>query len=155
MSQRKFSFLWKVIQYPPQALYALGLGGLIGRMVLLLTTTGRKSGKTRVTPLQYEEMGSAIYVASARGIDADWFRNIAHNPHVFVRVGSRKFAGHAEATTDPHRIADFLESRLRQHPKMMSAILRTEGVPRNPSRADLEAFAAHSAMAVITPLSKK
>lgn len=155
MSQRKLSFLWKIIQYPPQALYALGLGALIGRMVLLLTTIGRRSGKARVTPLQYEEMGSSIYVASARGKDADWFRNIAHDPNVSVQVGSRKFAGHAEATTDPRRIADFLEAKLLHHPKMTGAILRTEGVARNPSRADLEAYATHSAMAIITPLNKK
>ena len=34
-----------------KALYALGLGRLIGRLILLLTTTGRKSGLPRVTPL--------------------------------------------------------------------------------------------------------
>jgi len=48
-----------------RALYALGLGRLIGRLILLLTTTGRKSGLPRVTPLQYSEpistAGSAIF----------------------------------------------------------------------------------------------
>ena len=46
------------------------------RMVLLLTTIGRKSGLPRITPLQYEEIDGAYYVASARGAQADWFRNI-------------------------------------------------------------------------------
>jgi len=37
-----------------KALYAVGLGPVVGRLVLLLTTTGRKTGLPRVTPLQYE-----------------------------------------------------------------------------------------------------
>jgi deazaflavin-dependent oxidoreductase (nitroreductase family) len=89
MSKKRIFSLWKITQYPPQVLYAVGLGGLIGKLVLLLTTTGRKSGKARVTPLQYEEMDNAIYGASARGKEADWFRNIVHDPNVFVRIGSR------------------------------------------------------------------
>jgi deazaflavin-dependent oxidoreductase (nitroreductase family) len=42
-------------------------------LVLLLTTTGRKSGRPRQTRLQYEKEGGVIYVASARGQQADWF----------------------------------------------------------------------------------
>jgi hypothetical protein len=34
-------FLWRLIRTPPRTAYALGLGKLIGRYVLLLTTTGR------------------------------------------------------------------------------------------------------------------
>ena len=44
---------------------------LIGRMILLLTSTGRKSGLPRVTPLQYEEIDGAWYVASAKGARAE------------------------------------------------------------------------------------
>jgi hypothetical protein len=47
-------------------LYARGLGRLIGHMILLLTTIGRKSGFPRVIPLQYEEIDGAWYVASAK-----------------------------------------------------------------------------------------
>ena len=106
-----------------KVLYAIGLGRLIGRMIVLLTTTGRKSGLPRVTPLQYEEIDGAIYVASARGTKSDWFRNILANPRVNVRVKSRRFEGIAEPVTDPVRIADFIELRLRRHRKMINAIL--------------------------------
>ena len=99
-----------------KALYALGLGRLIGRMILLLTTTGRKSGLQRVTPLQYEEIDGAWYVASAKGTKADWFQNILANRHVQVRVKARHVHGSAEPITDPTRIADFLSLRLQRHP---------------------------------------
>ena len=135
-----------------RALYRLGLGHFVGGLILLLTTTGRKSGLARVTPLQYEEIDGAVYVASALGVKADWFRNILANPCVQVRVGSRQFQGMAETVTDPGRIADFLELRLRRHPKMVSAILKSEGLPEAPSRAELEEYARQLAMVIIHPV---
>lgn len=130
-------------------LYAIGLGPVIGRAVLLLTTIGRVSGLPRVTPLQYEEMDGVIYIGSARGQKADWLRNILVNATVGIRVGSRQFNGQADVITDPMQIADFLELRLSRRPKMMGALLRLEGLPKNPSRAQLVELAANRAMVVI------
>ena len=139
----------RIIKRPPQVLYAIGLGPLYGRLVLLLTTTGRKSGLPRVTPLQYEEIDGAFLVGSARGDQADWFRNIVADPRVAVRVRSRSFSGIAEPVTDPGRVADFIEYRLRRHPKMVGAIMRREGLPQDPSRADLERYAAGRAVVIV------
>ena len=134
-----------------QSLYRLGFGPIIGRFILLLTTTGRKSGLPRVTPLQYEEVDGAIYVGSARGTKADWFRNILANPCVQVQVKSRSFEGRAEAITEVSRIADFLEYRLKQHPRMLGMILKSEGLPAAPSRAELEEYVQRLAMVIIRP----
>ena len=141
---------------PPPALmrtlYRLGLGHVVGRMILLLITTGRKSGLPRVTPLQYEEVDGLVYVASALGTKADWFLNILADPCVQVQVGlRRRFEGLAETVTDPGRIADFLELRLKRHPKMVGAILKSEGLPETPSRVELEEYAQRLAMVVIRP----
>ncbi len=132
-------------------LYRSGLAPLLGRFILLLTTTGRKSGLPRVTPLQYEEVDGAIYVASARGAKADWFRNILADHCVKVRIKSREFAGLAEPVTDPCRIADFLELRLQRHPQMVGAILKSVGLPVSPSRGELEEYASQLAMVIIRP----
>ena len=142
---------------PPPAkivktLYRMGLGPIIGRFILLLTTTGRKSGLQRVTPLQYEEIDGFIYVGSARGTRADWFCNILADPRVRVRVKNRQFDAMAEAVTNACRIADFLELRLKRHPKMVGAILKSEGLPASPSRNDLEDYAKKLAMVIIHPL---
>jgi len=144
-------FLWKLIRLPTRLLYGLGLGPLIGRWVLLLITTGRKSGQPRTTPLQYEEVDGAIYLGAARGRKADWFRNIVAHPQVEVRVRSRRFQGIAEPITDPVRIADFLALRLQRHPKMVGAILRSAGLPPTPTCAQLAEYAAGRAMVVIRP----
>jgi len=151
MSKKKHLSFWKILKYPPQIFYALGLGPIYGRLVLLLTTTGRVSGLPRVTPLQYEKIEEDIVVASARGSQADWFRNIQANPNVCVRVKSRQFEGIAEPVTDQKRIADFLAYRLNKHPRMVGFIMRREGVSRNPSRAELENHAARKAMVIIKP----
>jgi deazaflavin-dependent oxidoreductase (nitroreductase family) len=134
------------------SLYRLGLGPLIGHFILLLTTTGRKTGLPRVTALQYEDLYGAIYVGSARGTRADWFRNIRANPCVEVRVGNRHFVGMAETVTDVSRIADFLELRQKRHPRMVGAIFKSEGLPGVPSRAELEAYASRLAMVIIRPV---
>ncbi len=145
-----------VFRSPPsgliKALYQSGLAPIIGRFVLLLTTTGRRTGLPRVTPLQYEELDGAFYVGSARGTKADWFQNIVADRRVKVRIGSREFAAVAEPVTDPCRIADFLELRLKRHPTMIGAILRSEGLPAPPSRLDLEEYARRSALAIIRPI---
>jgi len=135
-----------------KALYGVGLGRFLGRIILLLTTTGRKTGLSRVTPLQYEEIDEAVYVASALGTKADWYRNILANPCVQVRIGLRQFQGMAETVTDPGRIADFLELRLKRHPHMVGAILKSEGLSEKPSRAELEEYARQLAMAIIRRL---
>jgi deazaflavin-dependent oxidoreductase (nitroreductase family) len=142
---------WRLIRQPPQLAYALGLGPFLGRFMLLLTTTGRKSGLARVTPLQYEQIDGLIYVASARGPQADWFRNIQAQPEVVVQMGTRRFRGQAEPITDQGRIADFLELRLRRRPRTVGALLRLEGLPREATREQLEALAAKRPMVIIHP----
>ena len=136
---------------PPQLLYKIGLGPIYGRFVLLLTTLGRKSGKPRVTPLQYEEIDGVIYVASARGSKADWYRNLLANPSVEVRVKSRRFQGIAEACTDPNQIAEFLIIRQQRHPRMMKLIFRGAGLPAEPTPGQLDEYAAHRTLVIIHP----
>jgi deazaflavin-dependent oxidoreductase (nitroreductase family) len=142
----------RLLKYPPRLMYALGLGPIFGNIVLLLTTTGRKSGLKRVTPLQYEQINGEIYIGSARGTKADWFRNIQADPQVEVRVKSLRLNGIAEPITDPERIADFLEIRLERHPRMLGGMLRAEGLAPNPSHAQLAAHAEKLAMVKITPV---
>ncbi len=145
-------WFWRVIRNPGRVAYALGLGPLIGRNVLILTTRGRKSGRPHATPLQYEEVGGTVYVGSARGERADWFQNILADPEVEVRMKRHRFRGRAETITETSRVADFLELRLERHPKMVGAILRSEGFPSRPSRAQIEEYAAKRAMVAIHPL---
>lgn len=143
--------LWKLLNYPPRIAYAVGLGRVMGPLVLLLTTEGRKTGKPRVTPLQYEEVDGDIIVAASSGLSADWVRNMLANSCVDLRRGSDRIEGIAEVSTDVGRIADFLELRYERHPRMIPLIMRMEGVRSPPSRETLEILAADLALVVISP----
>jgi deazaflavin-dependent oxidoreductase (nitroreductase family) len=144
----------KNIQKLHRFLYAIGLGSVIGRVILLLTTTGRISGQKRITPLQYEQIDGKYYLGSARGLQADWVRNIQAQPCVEVRVNQDNFQGQAEVVTEAGRIADFVEVRLQHHPIMIGMIMqKVHGLPRRPTRPQLLTLAEREAMVVVTPFS--
>lgn len=148
----KPSLIWRWMRFLNQHVALKNVTRLpIQRKVLILTTTGRKSGLPRQTPLQYEEIDGLIYVASARGTEADWYRNLQKEPQVILQFGNKQMEGCAEPITNPGRIADFLQYRLDHHPRMIGAIMRLEGLPRRYTRADLEKFAQDKALAVIRP----
>jgi deazaflavin-dependent oxidoreductase (nitroreductase family) len=59
--------------------------------LLLLHTTGAKSGAERVNPLAYRRDGDALVVFGSKGgapTDPDWIRNVVANPKVSVEVGA-------------------------------------------------------------------
>jgi deazaflavin-dependent oxidoreductase (nitroreductase family) len=144
--------IWRIMQRLNRRVahnYQRGIGP--ASVVMLLTTTGRKSGLPRITPLQFEEYDGIFYLGSARGAAADWFQNIRANPRVRVQIRQRQFTGAAEAVTQPGRVADFLELRLKRHPCMIGLLMRLEGLPFRYTRQDLEYFAAQKAMVVIRP----
>jgi deazaflavin-dependent oxidoreductase (nitroreductase family) len=114
-----------------------------------LTTIGRRSGLPRVTPLLYDEIDGIIYVASARGAKADWYKNLRANPNVEVRIGSRRIKGHADPITDPLQVTDFLEMRLKLHPILAAAVMRIEGLGSTPSREQLESYAKRRTLVAI------
>jgi deazaflavin-dependent oxidoreductase (nitroreductase family) len=66
--------------------------------LLLLTTTGAKSGEPRTRPLVYLSEGGHIYVfAGNRGAPTNpaWYHNLVAHPDVTVEVGAEKFEARA------------------------------------------------------------
>ncbi len=66
-----------------------------GTTILLLTTTGRKSGERRTTPLIHRVDGDRYVVVASKGGSPehpDWFANLSAEPDVEVQVKGEKFA---------------------------------------------------------------
>ncbi len=91
-------------------LYRLTGGKIGGRMqglpVLLLSTTGRKTGKERTTPLGYfTEDGNYVITASnaGRGKHPAWFLNLRTNPRVTIEVKDRRIEAQAEVAAPEKR----------------------------------------------------
>lgn len=70
----------------PILAYRMGLGRLIGKYILILSTTGRKSGKTHRTPVEYFRDRDRIFVMSGFGSQPDWYKNLQANPQATLTV---------------------------------------------------------------------
>lgn len=79
-----------------------------GAPVLLLTTTGRRSGQPRTTPLLYLRDGENVVVVASKGgmpHNPLWYGNLEANPDVEVEIGHEKKAMVARRATDEEKSA--------------------------------------------------
>ena len=83
------------------------IGGMIGKApVLLLTTTGRKSGLARTTPLLYASDGDNLVVVASNGGAANhptWYLNLSANPDVTVETRGASQPRKARMATEEER----------------------------------------------------
>jgi len=84
-----------------------GLGATFqGIPVALLTTTGRKTGKTRVSPLYFHRDGDTVVVAASKGGSDKhpmWYLNLKANPKVTVQIKSEFLELTARDATEEER----------------------------------------------------
>ena len=81
-------------------------GPMEGRPLLLLTTTGAKSGQLRTTPMMYIPDGDRLLVIASNAgapIHPDWYRNLVAYPEVTVEVGNEIFEAITIVTEGPER----------------------------------------------------
>lgn len=81
-------------------------GPFAGMPLLLLTTTGAKSGKQTVSPVAATEDGDRLLVyasAAGRPNNPAWYHNLKANPEVTVEYGTETFPARAEEITGPER----------------------------------------------------
>jgi deazaflavin-dependent oxidoreductase (nitroreductase family) len=81
-------------------------GRLANSSLLLLTTTGARSGQPRVTPLGYVRDGERYAVIAANAgapRHPDWYHNLLAHPRVVVEVGAERFEATARDATGTER----------------------------------------------------
>lgn len=74
--------------------------------LLLLTTTGRRSGTPHTTPMMFHHEGDRLLVvASNDGAPRhpDWYHNLVADPRVIVEIGHRRYEADAVPATGPDR----------------------------------------------------
>jgi F420H(2)-dependent quinone reductase len=106
------------------------IGGKAGSLTMgILTTTGRKSGEPRTTPLNIMADGDRfLLVASYGGDDRDpqWFKNLQANPNATVQLGTESFPVRATVATD--------DEKKTLWPKVVGIYKGYEGYQRKTSR---------------------
>jgi deazaflavin-dependent oxidoreductase (nitroreductase family) len=83
-------------------------GRFEGATMLLLHTTGAKSGQERVNPLVYLPDGDRMVVFASKGgapTNPDWYHNLLANPEVTVEVGTTTVRARARVTQGEERDA--------------------------------------------------
>ena len=81
-------------------------GQFAGMTLLLLHTTGAKSGLARINPVACLEDGERlVIIASKAGAPSnpDWYYNLVANPEVGVEYGTEQFQALATVTEEPER----------------------------------------------------
>ena len=83
------------------------LGGqFAGAPLLLLTTTGAKSGQPRTAPVMYLPEGDRMYVFASKAgapTNPDWYHNLVANPTASVEVGEERYDVKATVVTGAER----------------------------------------------------
>jgi len=81
-------------------------GPFVNAPLLLLTTTGAKSGRPFTTPLVYTKDGDRIVIIASKGgfpTHPAWYHNLKANPNTTIELGKEKFQAKATITKDPER----------------------------------------------------
>jgi deazaflavin-dependent oxidoreductase (nitroreductase family) len=105
------------------------LHGMLSGNTMVITYTGRKSGKTFSTPVNYVRDGDTLWTVSFRR--RTWWRNL-HDSPVQLRIQGKDVTGVATAMTDQQEVADCLMIYLRKAPQIAKYIgvgLDTSGRP--------------------------
>ncbi len=97
----------------------------------LLETTGRRSGRTRRTPVGGAIIGNDFWMVSNHGVQSDYVRNILADPTVRVRYHRQWRRGTAHLVP-----GDDTATRLQQMPTMNAAFVRHMGTDNTTIRVE-------------------
>lgn len=105
--------------------------GILSKNTLLISFTGRKTGKTYTTPVNYTQDENTIWITSNR--DRVWWRNLEGGASVSLRLRGKKVRGQAEIFKDDKRVAQGLLAFLKPKPdyaKYFDIALEENGLPK-------------------------
>ncbi|MDP1713530.1 MAG: nitroreductase family deazaflavin-dependent oxidoreductase [Anaerolineales bacterium] len=126
---RLLKFFFKV----PVWLHKMGFGGwerMVGAQWMLITTTGRKTGKGRdamVDVMDYDKATDTYYIEAAYGARADWYKNMQSNPIFEAQVGRRKFKARAGAISN-EGAGEMLVQFYRRKPAYTRSVMTMAGM---------------------------
>jgi deazaflavin-dependent oxidoreductase (nitroreductase family) len=118
--------------------------GMVSKTLLLITFTGRKSGRTYTTPVSYSQNGDQVYIFT----HADWWKNLRSGSSVTLHIRGRDLQGLPEPVVeDKHAIAVGLIEHLKKVPSDARYYGVTSDEQGNP-RADEAEKAAQTVVMV-------
>jgi deazaflavin-dependent oxidoreductase (nitroreductase family) len=102
----------------PLVLWRMGFRPIIGRIMLVITHTGRKSGLPRHTMVEYHMLDGVKYAPCAFGPRSDWFKNITADPRVTIQTAHGTEHAIAERVTDDQELLSVYDLFMRRDPPL-------------------------------------
>ncbi|TFG09445.1 nitroreductase family deazaflavin-dependent oxidoreductase [Candidatus Heimdallarchaeota archaeon] len=124
-------------------IYRLGILPLIGghKIFLLLFTKGRKSGKIRITPVEYRSKDGIIHVVAGRGKKAHWYQNLLANPKdIMIKLGFKKHKATFQVLETVEEKNELLRWYVGEYPKAAKMLFGWDPKEDNPATADFTTF---------------
>jgi deazaflavin-dependent oxidoreductase (nitroreductase family) len=127
-----------------KALLRSPLHRLLGKNLMLLTVTGRKTGRTYTVPVGRHESRDGTFLLSAAG---NWRHNLRGGAAVRLTLDGREHAAHAVLEEDPERAAEAFKTMLDQAgPRALGVKVN---VDRSPTIAEIRPALAHRTIAYL------
>ncbi len=115
---------------PPKFVMRLGnvvmkrmLRGKMGDSIMLITFTGRKSGKTFTTAIGYTREGNTLTAFT----DSPWQKNLIGGAPVTITIKGKEIKGHATPLSDQDQLMEYVKRHLQsgdlQAPRRMGVSL--------------------------------
>ena len=143
-SQAKALKTWKRLnKYFTIPLYRINILPLFGfgKFFLLLYTKGRKTGKNRITPLEYRKKDGIIHFVAGRGMKAHWLKNMLAKPEdVRVKVGFRKHSISFELLASIEKKNDLFKWYVTKYPKAAKMLFGWDPKTDDAVTADFTSF---------------
>lgn len=79
--------------------------GAMGEQIMVITTTGRKTGKTYSVPIGYLRDGETIIALTNAQSPSNWFRNLQKIPHAVLEIKGQKLRVRAHPVSSPEERA--------------------------------------------------
>jgi deazaflavin-dependent oxidoreductase (nitroreductase family) len=109
--------------------------GMVSKSLLLITFSGRKSGKTYTTPVSYSQYGDRVYIFTHAG----WWKNLRSGAPVTLHIRGRNLRGLAEPVAkDKQTVAAGLTEHLRKVPSDCRFYGVTFDENKNPRAEEVE-----------------
>ena len=91
------------------------LNTLKGKSELEITVKGRKTSKSRSTPVWFVDEGNKIYLLPVKGSDTEWFKNVLKDPKMTLSVGRISIHVKAEPITKHDQVQKVIGSFAKKY----------------------------------------
>jgi deazaflavin-dependent oxidoreductase (nitroreductase family) len=116
----------------------------VSKNMMLMTYTGRKSGKSYTTPMSYLAVGDTLYTISSR--ERVWWRNLRGGRDINLRLQGEDVPAKAEVIEDQTEVADSLFLYLKAAPRLVRYLGVRIDADGNPSLEDIAKLAREKVM---------